>query len=109
LQASVKSSVSRPHNPAGDNGRHQKLHQLSRAVGMPTSATKSANSGSRPEGIRLSILAATVKGSVGSQGREVHFSLNKPVSFQEKWCRGFHRGTIRFSPARFEQVIRTSQ
>jgi hypothetical protein len=42
LQASVKSSVSRPHNPAGDNGRHQKLHQLSRAVGMPTSATKSA-------------------------------------------------------------------
>jgi hypothetical protein len=45
LQASVKSSVSRPHNPAGDNGRHQKLHQPSRAVGMPTSATKSAQSG----------------------------------------------------------------
>jgi hypothetical protein len=45
LQASVKSSVSRPHNPAGDNGRHQKLHQLSRAVGMPTSATKSARNG----------------------------------------------------------------
>ena len=43
LQASVKSSVSRPHNPAGGNGRLQKWHQPSRAVCMPISATKSAN------------------------------------------------------------------
>jgi hypothetical protein len=42
LQASVKSSVSRPHYPAGDNGWLQKIHQPSRAVGMPISATKSA-------------------------------------------------------------------
>jgi hypothetical protein len=44
LQASVKSSVSRPHNPAADNGWLQKKHQPSRAVWMPISATKSANS-----------------------------------------------------------------
>jgi hypothetical protein len=45
LQASVKSSVSRPHYPAGDNGWLQKIHQPSRAVGMPISATKSATTG----------------------------------------------------------------
>jgi hypothetical protein len=45
LQASVKSSVSRPHNPAGDNEWFQKMHQPPRAVGMPVSATKSAPTG----------------------------------------------------------------
>ena len=40
-----RSSVSRPHNPAGGNGRLQIMHQPSRAVGAPISATKSANSG----------------------------------------------------------------
>jgi hypothetical protein len=43
LQAPVKSSVSRPNNLAGDNGWLQKKHQPSSAVGMPISATKSAN------------------------------------------------------------------
>src|ERR1700676_1205135 len=45
LQASVKSSVSRPHNPAGGNGRLQKWHKPSRVVRMPISATKSAQPG----------------------------------------------------------------
>jgi len=45
LQASVKSSVSRPHNPAGGNERLQKMHQPSRALCMPISTTKSAQSG----------------------------------------------------------------
>jgi hypothetical protein len=44
LQASVKSSVSRPHNRAVGDGRPQKWHQPSRAVCMPISATKSAQS-----------------------------------------------------------------
>ena len=43
LQASAKSSVSRPHNPAGDNGWLQEMHQPFRAVGMPLSATTSGN------------------------------------------------------------------
>jgi hypothetical protein len=49
LQASVKSSVSRPHYPAGGNGRLQKWHQPSRAVCMPISATKSAKTGLTPD------------------------------------------------------------
>jgi hypothetical protein len=44
LQASVKSSVRSPHNPAGDNERLQKWHQPSRAVCILISATKSAQS-----------------------------------------------------------------
>src|ERR1017187_3232564 len=34
-----------PHYPAGDNRWLQKIHQPSRAVGMPISATKSALNG----------------------------------------------------------------
>src|ERR1700689_5368965 len=44
LQASVKSSVSRPHNSAGGNGRLQKMHQPSSALCTPISTTKSVTS-----------------------------------------------------------------